>query len=69
MPPSPLILIRDSTLPSCVHPAESGMMSILYMAKHAEGGPEACRLVMPEDLAKEVQNLVINVFDAYAANM
>ncbi|CAE6223187.1 unnamed protein product [Arabidopsis arenosa] len=65
VPTDPFILSRDTLLPTCLHPSKSGLMSVLFIERHAVGGIEASRGVRPEELAVEAKKLLITMYDAY----
>ncbi|CAE6073689.1 unnamed protein product [Arabidopsis arenosa] len=66
VPTDPFILSRDTHLPTCLHPSESGLMSLLFIERHAVGGIEAARGVRPEELAVQAKQLLIEMYDVYA---
>ncbi|EFH70257.1 hypothetical protein ARALYDRAFT_891418 [Arabidopsis lyrata subsp. lyrata] len=62
----PFILSRDSLLPTCLNPSESGLMSVLFIQRHAVGWLQAAREVRTEDLAVQAKQLLIEMYDVYA---
>ncbi|EFH41875.1 predicted protein [Arabidopsis lyrata subsp. lyrata] len=66
VPTNPFLLSRDTLLPTCLHPSERGLMSLLFIERHAVGGIEASRGVRPEELAVEAKKLLIKMYDGYA---
>ncbi|KAG7552247.1 Ulp1 protease family C-terminal catalytic domain [Arabidopsis thaliana x Arabidopsis arenosa] len=66
VPTDPFILSRDTHLPTCLHPSESGLMFVLFIERHAVGGIEAARGVRPEELAVQAKQLLIKMYDVYA---
>ncbi|EFH40135.1 predicted protein, partial [Arabidopsis lyrata subsp. lyrata] len=65
VPSDPFILNRDSLLPTCLNPSESGLTSVLFIERHAVGELQAAREVRPEDLAVQAKQLLIEMYDVY----
>lgn len=62
----PLDVVRVSSLPQAIDPADSCLMSILYMQAHGVGGLDDCKNLDPAALGEDAKKMVMCLVENFS---